>query len=991
MSRRIASHREMTVGPIVAASDGPWQGEIEMSLEQITRRPWSGYVAALFLVGIAAGLRMAFVQDLGIQMTYRFFYPAVVAAALLGGLPAALLATGLAALVAKYFWLEPAGSFAIRSHEDRLGLVFFLISCLVLSILSALMRRAQQRAVEAEVRVKAEQALLKSEDLLKSIGRVAKVGGWELDLQTMDMIWTEETYRIHELYPEVCPELDEAIEFYAPEARPVLQEALKRVSEEGIPYDLELPFITAKGNRLWVRAMGNAERKDGKVIRLYGTFQDVTEHKRLQEAQADTIELLRICNGATDKVALIRDLTRIFQQFTGCEAIGVRLRQGDDFPYFETRGFDDDFVRAENSLCARDQYGELIRDYCGHPVLDCMCGNIICGRFDPSKPFFTERGSFWSNCTTELLASTTDADRHARTRNRCNGEGHESVALIPLRSQGETFGLFQFNDRQKGRFTSEKITLLEDLVSYVSIALAKLNSDEERLLTSQRLRLATASGHLGIWDWDIMKDVLVWDERMFELYGVDREEFQGCYEVWEKSLHPDDRALTLDLTRKTLAGECDYDLEFRIILPSGVTRHIKANAIVNRDADGRAVRMIGMNQDITERKQLEEQLFHAQKMESIGQLAGGIAHDFNNILSAIIGYGTLMEMKMGQDDPRRLEADQILAAAGRAADLTRSLLAFSRKQIINPQPLDLNQIIRRTDKFLYRIIGEDIDLKTTLSQEVLTVNVDGGQIEQVLMNLATNSRDAMPTGGTLSIMTDVVEIDADFTHSHGSGGSGLYARLSISDSGTGMNESVRKRLFEPFFTTKEVGKGTGLGLSIVYGIVKQHNGYINVYSEPGEGTTFIIYFPLICSLIKEPAASQDENPVGGTETILVVDDDKMLRELAEKVLNQFGYTVITASNGSEAVDKFNEFMETIELVVMDVIMPSMNGKEAMDRIRKISPSCKVIFISGYTADIIHARGLFDENLEFVSKPFNPLKFLKVVRKVLDQPNCSTDL
>ena len=956
-----------------------------MFLEQITRRHWSGYVAALLLVGVAAGCRMIFLHDFGIQITYRFFYPAVIAAALFGGLSAGLFASGLAVIVIG-FWLEPARSFAVSDPEDRLGLAFFLISCLVLSVLCCLIRRAQQRSAEAEAEMKVEEAQRKSEDLLKSIGRMAKVGGWELDLQTMGMLWTEETYRIHEIYPEVCPELDKAIEFYAPEARPILQEAIKQASEEGIPYDLELPFITAKGNRLWVRAMGNAERKDGKIIRLYGSFQDVTEHKRLQEAQDATIELLRICNEATDRVVLIHELTRIFQQITGCEAIGVRLRQGDDFPYFETRGFDDDFVQAENSLCARDRHGELIRDYCGHPAMDCMCGNIICERFDPSRPFFTERGSFWSSCTTELLASTTDADRQARTRNRCNGEGYESVALIPLRSQGETFGLIQFNDRQKGRFTPEKITLLEDLVSYVAIALAKLRSDEELISASQRLRLATSSGHLGIWDWDILKDVLVWDERMFEIYGVDRETLPCCYEVWEKSLHPDDQALALDLTRKALNGEGGYDLEFRIILSSGEIKHIKANAVVNRDADGRAIRMIGMNQDITERRQLEEQLFHSQKMEAIGQLAGGIAHDFNNILSAIIGYGSLMVMKMGQDDPHRQYADQILAAADRAADLTRSLLAFSRKQLINPQPVDLNQIVRRTDRFLHRIIGEDIDLKIPLSKEVLTVNADSGQIEQVLMNLAANSRDAMPSGGTLSIMTEVADLDADFIRTHGYGGPGRYARLSISDSGAGMDETTRKRLFEPFFTTKEVGKGTGLGLSIVYGIIKQHNGYINVYSEPGEGTTFNIYLPLICALIEKDVSSPDEIPAGGTETVLVADDDKMLRELTEKVLSQFGYTVITAADGREAVDKFNEFKETIKLVVMDVIMPNMNGKEAMDRIREISPASKVIFLSGYTSDIIHARGLLDEELEFISKPLSPLKFLQTVRKVLDQPD-----
>ena len=509
---------------------------------------------------------------------------------------------------------------------------------------------------------------------------------------------------------------------------------------------------------------------------------------------------------------------------------------------------------------------------------------------------------------------------------------------------------------------------------------------EELAEITQRLRLATAAGHLGIWDWDITTDQLIWNERMFELYGVSRSTFRMSREAWEKCMHPDDLAMALEETRAALIGEKEYDFEFRIVHPDGTVKHLKTNALVIRDDDGKAVRMIGMNQDITERKHLEEQLRQSQKMEAIGQLAGGIAHDFNNILTAIYGYCSVLQMKVGKDEPIRPQIDHIYEAAERAATLTRSLLAFSRKQLMAPKPVNLNDIIMNIGKLLTRIIGEDIHFKTVLTGKPLRILADSGQIEQVLMNLAANARDAMPDGGLLTIETEVRELDANFAHAHGYGAPGKYAVISVSDTGQGMDTDTAKRIFEPFFTTKEVGKGTGLGLAIVYGVVKQHNGFINVYSEPGSGTTFRIYLPQVSEEISDAVVENVlDFPAMGSETILVAEDDSSILELAESVLGEFGYKVIPACDGLDAVDKFKANLEKVDIIIMDMVMPKMSGREAYEEIRKHRPEVKVLFISGYSPHLLHNRGFIDSSEDVLIKPFQPLDLIRKVRAMLDSP------
>jgi two-component system, cell cycle sensor histidine kinase and response regulator CckA len=395
--------------------------------------------------------------------------------------------------------------------------------------------------------------------------------------------------------------------------------------------------------------------------------------------------------------------------------------------------------------------------------------------------------------------------------------------------------------------------------------------------------------------------------------------------------------------------------------------------------------VVGVGIDISERKSLEQQLRHAQKMESIGQLAGGIAHDFNNILAAIVGYGSILQMKMRNDDPSMEYVNEILTSAERAANLTQSLLAFGRKQVINPRDIDLNESISKIEKLLTRIIGEDIMLTTALSTEMLIVYADVTQIEQVLMNLATNARDAMPTGGRLMIETGRVMLDDVYIRTKGYGTPGSYAVLNISDTGKGMDEQTQKKIFEPFFTTKELGRGTGLGLAIVYGIVKQNNGYINVYSEPGKGTTFKIYFPLVSSRAGDIWYPGVQQPLRvGTETILFAEDNETIRQLNKDVLQEFGYTVIEAADGEEALQKFREHRDRISLFILDVIMPKKNGREVFEEARRSNPNVKAIFTSGYPADLIQKEGVLEKGQHFLSKPSSPQALLRKVREVLDQ-------
>ena len=467
-----------------------------------------------------------------------------------------------------------------------------------------------------------------------------------------------------------------------------------------------------------------------------------------------------------------------------------------------------------------------------------------------------------------------------------------------------------------------------------------------------------------------------------ELFGyASKEELLDVNIGRELYAYPQDRKRFCDLVDAT-----GYTKDYEVLMKrkNGEKLWVLITSTALRDHRGIVTGFRGVIRDVTEHKKLEQQLLQSQKMEAVGLLAGGIAHDFNNILTAIIGYGNLLKKHLQNDDRLRGYANLVLESADRAARLTQSILAFSRKQVLKPEPVDLNAIIGRVEKLLARIIGEDIVLKAVLHGADMTVMADSIQIEQVLINLATNARDAMPNGGSLVIETALERLDEEHARAYGLRGRGNHAVITVEDTGGGFDEETQARIFEPFFTTKESGKGTGLGLSIVHGIISQHGGHIMVDSEPGGGTKFKIYLPLVQPRSEEAHAAAVSAPPGGTEGILLAEDDGTVRSLVRAILEEAGYTVFEASNGQDAVRVYRENHDRIRLLLLDVVMPGKNGKETYEEIRRLRPDARALFISGYTADIIHRKGILDATLDFIHKPLSVDELLRKVRTILDR-------
>jgi PAS domain S-box-containing protein len=472
---------------------------------------------------------------------------------------------------------------------------------------------------------------------------------------------------------------------------------------------------------------------------------------------------------------------------------------------------------------------------------------------------------------------------------------------------------------------------------------------------------------------------------MVKIFGYDSiDEFMKV-QVSDLYQDPEERKLFVEeISRNGFVKDRELPLRKK----DGTPIWVSVTANVECDDEGNIRWIDGVLEDITLKRRLEEQLRQSQKMEAIGTLAGGIAHDFNNILTAMIGYAGLLKTGVGQNDLLREYVNELMISCERASLLTQSLLAFSRKQVMSPKAVDLNRVIKKVEALLIRVIGEDVELKTILAHGNLIVMADAGQIEQVLMNLAANARSAMPDGGTLGIGTEALQLGDEFTKAHGYGTPGLYALVSVTDTGHGMDEKTKERIFEPFFTTREVGKGTGLGLAMVYGIIKQHEGYITAHSEQGKGTTFKIYLPLIQaeSDVTEPLipATATSGLPTGSETILLAEDDSEVRKITRNILEGSGYRVIEAVDGEDAVNKFLLEKDDIQLLVFDVIMPKKSGKEAYEEVKKIAPGVKALFTSGYTADTIHRKGVLEEGINFIPKPVAPDVLLKKMREVLDQ-------
>ncbi|HLX97014.1 MAG TPA: ATP-binding protein, partial [Verrucomicrobiae bacterium] len=470
----------------------------------------------------------------------------------------------------------------------------------------------------------------------------------------------------------------------------------------------------------------------------------------------------------------------------------------------------------------------------------------------------------------------------------------------------------------------------------------------------------------------------IWGRSVADLYAHP--------EQWLEAILAADRERVLAAFARLKGDESTVSVEYQMTRPDGTTRWIHDRGFQVRDAAGKVVRLTGIASDITERKQLEAQLFQSQKMETVGRLAGGVAHEFNSILTAIIGQSELLIEDLPSESPLAQNAAEISKAADRAARLTRQLLAYGRKQFLHPKKLNLNEIVAGMEAMFRHLMGGDVDVRIISDAGLHSVTADAGQIEQVIINMAINARDAMPHGGKLTLETANVTFPREGVGLNPEMKPGDYVMLAITDTGTGMNAKVKAQVFEPFFSTKEVGRGTGLGLATCYGIVKQSGGHINVYSEPGRGTTFKIYLPQVPDETQAPAPLRETPGLPhGTETILMVEDDPALCAMAAELLRRLGYSVLAASNGMSALQLVEQRgKEPIDLLFTDVVMPQLNGKELSERVRALHPETGILFTSAYTENAILHQAMLSPGVAILQKPFTPSKLACKVREVLDQ-------
>jgi two-component system cell cycle sensor histidine kinase/response regulator CckA len=507
---------------------------------------------------------------------------------------------------------------------------------------------------------------------------------------------------------------------------------------------------------------------------------------------------------------------------------------------------------------------------------------------------------------------------------------------------------------------------------------------EAALLERERVYRATFDEALiGLAQTSLDGRFLLVNRRLCDLLGYTVDELRAIDFVTIS--HPDEVAADVDASQRLIAGTIDrYTREKRYRRKDGSFVWANLTVSLHLHASGEPSYFIAVIEDITERKHSEEEARQLHKMEAMGRLAGGIAHDFNNLLTVIVGYGDLVLNQLKTDDPVRRDIQEIRRAGESAAALTRQLLAFSRKQLLQPQVLDLNMIVSRMNGLLRRLIGEHIRFEWRPEQRLDRVKADPGQIEQVILNLALNARDAMPRGGTLSIETANVELDRTYASNHPGAAVGKHVMLAVSDTGIGMDDAVRKQVFEPFYTTKELGKGTGLGLATVYGIVKQSGGTIFVDSEPEQGTTFKMFLPC-AKHVAEVVSVQPRSTgvIGGSETILLVEDQPEVRAVARAALARHGYTVLEASHGGEALQIALDRTEEIHLLLTDVVMPAMSGRELAQRLLLQRPHVRVLYTSGYTDDAIVHHDVIESGVAFIQKPFTPANLLRKVREVLD--------
>ncbi len=697
------------------------------------------------------------------------------------------------------------------------------------------------------------------------------------------------------------------------------------------PFEIEHRFKTKTDGWKWMLARGKVFRDEtGMPLRMVGTTRDITDVKKreaaFQEAQA-------ILQAAMDQ-----------------SPAGIAVADAPD-----------------GTLRYVNQAGLSIRQKEQSEIVNGVAWNTYAERWQIRHP----DGTLYQN---------------------------EEVPLARAIQRGETIQeefIIRRDDGEDRRVLANAAPVTGEAGKIIAGVVVFLDITEERraleALSRSRRRydLARRIAGIGTWEYEVATGRVIWSAEMEALFGLVPGEFTETFDHVARLIHPDDFDRWWDSVQACLVEGGEHKVDFRIQRTGGELRWISALGTVDRDKNGAPQRMIGLCLDITDRveeenkrKELESQLQQSQKMEAVGRLASGVAHDFNNLLSIIIGYSEMTTLDMPETHPDREALKEILSAAMRARSLTRQLLAFSRKQMLEVKVTDINTIVVGFEKLIRRIIGEDIELRLELTGEKVPVKADIGQIEQVLMNLAVNARDAMSRGGNLTLETDLVELDETYVSNKLHFTPGPHVLLAVSDTGVGMDRETKSRIFDPFFSTK-AEKGTGLGLSTVYGIIKQHGGNIWVYSETGKGTTFKIYLPLADETLEAASPVESKSAAIGTHSvILVVEDDAPLRKLACRVLSAGGYRVLESENVDHALQVARQSEEKIHLVLTDVVMPKLKGPEVFHQVKEHHPDAKVLYMSGYTDNIIAVHGLLKKGIHFIEKPFSTKTLIDKVAAAL---------
>ena len=901
--------------------------------------------------------------------------------------------------------------------------------------------------VDITERKQAETELRQREQFLNEMARIAKIGGWEMDPATRKARWTQGIYDIVEIEPgQPIPGLDEHIAYYLPAYRAMIREAMRALIEDDAPLDFEAEMRTATGNVKWCRAVGRAERRGGACVRVYGAFQDITGRKQAEEALAGQKRrlgyILQGTNVGTwewnvqtgecifnerwagiigytlDEISPVSIDTWMEFCHPGDLEKSGRLLQAcfdreSEYYHCECRmrhkngawiwvldrgkvatwtedGKPEWMYGTHQEITPRKQAEEALRKErnFAESLLDTAQTIVLVldteGRVVRFNPYFEElsgyrleemKGRDW--ISTFLPENERHAVRELFLKAIGDVQTKGNITQI-LTKNGELRDIEWYDKTLKdanGSITGLMATGQD---------ITERRHSERALRESERnlkaiLNAVTESLFLA----DVEGNVLVANAEGCRRLGIDPE--NATAEDVFRRFPPDIAQSRREQAQKVYeSGQAVHFEDERL------GRHYATTIYPCYDEDDSFSGVAVFSSDITERKRLEEQLRQAQKMEAIGQLAGGVAHDFNNILQALMGYNTLLLNDLPEADETHGFVEEMAKGVERAAGLTRQLLMFSRRQIMQPKDLDLNEIVENLLKMLRRIIGEDIQLEWVPGKPLGTIHADTGMMEQILMNLCINARDAMPEGGTVTIETQQTLIDSAYCAVHVWASPGRYVLLSVTDTGCGMDAETLERIFEPFFTTKGVGKGTGLGLATVYGIVRQHEGMVNVYSEPGQGTTFKVYLPLSERPAKAVGTLVQGKAGGGHETILLAEDDEKVRKLARRILEGAGYTVLAANDGEEAVALFEAHRAEIALLFLDVVMPNLGGKQAMERILEIRPGIPVLFSSGYSENAVHTDFVLHAGLKLISKPYAPELLLRTVREMLDRKKNETE-